>query len=338
LAEVETDKAVMELVARATGTLLTRDCRRHHRTRGVTRRLDWRTRRSDSRWGRRAGTVARANAKSAPAAMSGVPAPAACDRPADWWPPPGLAAGEAHCRRDGRRSRKPHRHRPPRAGSSSATFETAAAAHGRNPNQPSRRLPSGRRRHHPSVRSSSRRAQDDRKRLVQSIGPSRPTTSPSKPTWSAPGRRARRWWQSDGEGGSLLTRPGDPVRRPLSANIRWVNAWWLDDRIRQWHDIHIGVAVATTRTDHAGHPARRPQVATRHRRGGSRAGGRARREAADPGGVHRLDLLDLEPRHVGIDEFTATSTRRKPPFSLSAGWNRRPWCTTAHWRHATGCG
>ncbi|HET9134730.1 MAG TPA: dihydrolipoamide acetyltransferase family protein, partial [Gemmatimonadales bacterium] len=24
----------------------------------------------------------------------------------------------------------------------------------------------------------------------------------------------------------------------------WVNSWWMDDRIRQWQDVHIGVAVA----------------------------------------------------------------------------------------------
>ncbi len=39
----------------------------------------------------------------------------------------------------------------------------------------------------------------------------------------------------------------DVVIRATAAALRhhaWVNAWWMDDRVRQWQEIHIGVAVA----------------------------------------------------------------------------------------------
>ena len=39
----------------------------------------------------------------------------------------------------------------------------------------------------------------------------------------------------------------DIIIRSAASALRqhpWVNAWWMDDRVRQWHEVHIGVAVA----------------------------------------------------------------------------------------------
>lgn len=39
----------------------------------------------------------------------------------------------------------------------------------------------------------------------------------------------------------------DVIIRAAAAALRqhpWVNSWWMDDHIRQWHEVHIGVAVA----------------------------------------------------------------------------------------------
>ncbi len=93
----------------------------------------------------------------------------------------------------------------------------------------------------------------------------------------------------------------DLVIRSAAAALRqhpWVNAWWLDDRIRQWHDIHIGVAVAiddgliTPVIRHADRKSLR-EIAGEVRNWRLAPG-----NEAQAGGIHRLDLLGFEPRHV----------------------------------------
>jgi pyruvate dehydrogenase E2 component (dihydrolipoamide acetyltransferase) len=82
------------------------------------------------------------------------------------------------------------------------------------------------------------------KRLVQSIGPI-PTyylTAEADMEQAHAGREAllalddkRRFSFND-----VLIRAAAQALRQHP----WVNAWWMDDRVRQWNEVHIGVAVA----------------------------------------------------------------------------------------------
>ncbi len=82
------------------------------------------------------------------------------------------------------------------------------------------------------------------KRLVQSIGPI-PTfylTAEADMERAAEAREALLAANPDGKFSF-----NDVVIRAAAAALRqhpWVNAWWMDDRIRQWQDVHVGVAVA----------------------------------------------------------------------------------------------
>jgi pyruvate dehydrogenase E2 component (dihydrolipoamide acetyltransferase) len=86
----------------------------------------------------------------------------------------------------------------------------------------------------------------------------------------------------------------------------WVNAWWLDDKVRQWQDVHIGVAVAvedgliTPVVRHANHkPLRDIGAEVRE------LAGRARTKRLKPeeytGATFSISNLGM----FGIDEFTA---------------------------------
>ncbi len=82
------------------------------------------------------------------------------------------------------------------------------------------------------------------KRLVQSIGPI-PTfylTAEVDMERAAEARRALLAREPDGKFSF-----NDIIIRATAAALAthpFVNAWWMDDRIRQWQEIHIGVAVA----------------------------------------------------------------------------------------------
>mgnify|MGYP002623200302 CR=1 FL=1 len=82
------------------------------------------------------------------------------------------------------------------------------------------------------------------RRLVQSIGPI-PTfylTAEVDMERAAEAREALLAREPDGKFSF-----NDIIIRSCASALRqhpWVNAWWMDDRIRQWHDVHIGVAVA----------------------------------------------------------------------------------------------
>ncbi len=82
------------------------------------------------------------------------------------------------------------------------------------------------------------------KRLVQSIGPI-PTfylTAEADMERAAEAREALLAANPEGKFSF-----NDVVIRAAAAALRqhpWVNAWWMDDRIRQWQDVHVGVAVA----------------------------------------------------------------------------------------------
>lgn len=101
----------------------------------------------------------------------------------------------------------------------------------------------------------------------------------------------------------------DLIIRTAAAALRkhpWVNAWWLDDKIRQWHDIHVGVAVAvdegliTPVIRHADRKSLR-EIAAEVRE----LAGRAREKRLKPeeytGATFTVSNLGM----FGIDEFTA---------------------------------
>ena len=144
------------------------------------------------------------------------------------------------------------------------------------------------------------------KRLVQSIGPI-PTYYLTAEADMERAHEARE---------ALLARDetskfsfNDFVIRAAAAALRlhpWVNAWWLDDRVRQWHDVHIGVAVAidegliTPIVRHADQKTLR-EIAAEVRE----LAGRAREKKLKPeeytGATFSISNLGM----FGIDEFTA---------------------------------
>ncbi len=144
------------------------------------------------------------------------------------------------------------------------------------------------------------------KRLVQSIGPI-PTYYLTAEADMERAHEARE---------ALLARDetskfsfNDFVIRAAAAALRlhpWVNAWWLDDRVRQWHDVHIGVAVAidegliTPIVRHADQKTLR-EIAAEVRE----LAGRAREKKLKPeeytGATFSISNLGM----FGIEEFTA---------------------------------
>ncbi len=144
------------------------------------------------------------------------------------------------------------------------------------------------------------------KRLVQSIGPI-PTYYLTVEADMERAWEAREALVAADEKGKFSFN--DLVIRCAAAALRqhpWVNAWWLDDRIRQWHDIHIGVAVAidegliTPVIRHADRKSLR-EIAGEVRE----LAGRAREKRLKPeeytGSTFSISNLGM----FGIDEFTA---------------------------------
>jgi pyruvate dehydrogenase E2 component (dihydrolipoamide acetyltransferase) len=101
----------------------------------------------------------------------------------------------------------------------------------------------------------------------------------------------------------------DIIIRSAASALRqhpWVNAWWMDDRVRQWHEVHIGVAVAveegliTPVIRHADQKTLR-EIGAEVRE----LAGRAREKKLKPeeytGATFSISNLGM----FGIDEFTA---------------------------------
>lgn len=144
------------------------------------------------------------------------------------------------------------------------------------------------------------------KRLAQSIGPV-PTfylTAEVDMERAAEGREALLAADPDGKFSF-----NDVIIRAAAAALRqhpWVNAWWMDDRIRQWREVHVGVAVAidegliTPVIRHADTKSLR-QIAAEVRE----LAGRARQKKLLPeeytGATFTISNLGM----FGIDEFTA---------------------------------
>jgi pyruvate dehydrogenase E2 component (dihydrolipoamide acetyltransferase) len=144
------------------------------------------------------------------------------------------------------------------------------------------------------------------KRLVQSIGPI-PTYYLTAEADMERAHEAREALLAKDEKGKFSFN--DFVIRAAASALRlhpWVNAWWLEDRVRQWHEVHIGVAVAidegliTPIVRHADQKTLR-EIAGEVRE----LAGRAREKKLKPeeytGATFSISNLGM----FGIDEFTA---------------------------------
>jgi pyruvate dehydrogenase E2 component (dihydrolipoamide acetyltransferase) len=144
------------------------------------------------------------------------------------------------------------------------------------------------------------------KRLVQSIGPI-PTYYLTAEADMERAHEAREALLAKDEAGKFSFN--DFIIRAAASALRlhpWVNAWWLDDKVRQWHDVHIGVAVAidegliTPVVRHADQKTLR-EIASEVRE----LAGRAREKKLKPeeytGATFSISNLGM----LGIDEFTA---------------------------------
>lgn len=144
------------------------------------------------------------------------------------------------------------------------------------------------------------------KRLVQSIGPI-PTfylTAEVDMERAAEARRALLAREPDGKFSF-----NDIIIRATAAALRmhpFVNAWWLDDRIRQWQEIHIGVAVAiedgliTPVIRHADQKGLR-QISAEVRELAERARAKRLQPEEYTGATFTISNLGM----FGIDDFTA---------------------------------
>jgi len=144
------------------------------------------------------------------------------------------------------------------------------------------------------------------KRLVQSIGPI-PTFYLTAEVDMERAQDARTALLALDEKGKFSFN--DLIIRATAAALRLhpnVNAWWLDDHIRQWHDVNIGVAVAiddgliTPIIRHADRKGLR-EISAEVRE----LAGRARAKKLQPdeytGATFSISNLGM----FGIDEFTA---------------------------------
>jgi pyruvate dehydrogenase E2 component (dihydrolipoamide acetyltransferase) len=150
------------------------------------------------------------------------------------------------------------------------------------------------------------------KRLAQSIGPI-PTfylTSEVDMERVAEQREALRGDERT-SGGAQEPRPSfnDVIIKAAAMALRqhpMVNAWWQDDRIRQWHDVHVSMAVAidegliTPVIRHADRKSLR-EIAAESRDLARRARERKLAPEEYTGGTFSISNLGM----LDIDEFTA---------------------------------
>ena len=312
LAEVETDKAVMELVARAGGTLLKQVV-----PAGTTvpvSQLVALIGDPGEQVGEGNGRDGGAKAKpAAPAESATPPAPAPSPLPPGTTSRrKGLRAPAGHQRKvSGSRPRRSHAGSRPNGGSTWARCtgpgrrDAWSCATSRVP-EPSPRRPRGAPR--PVVRTGGGPAYTDvpltqirktiAKRLVQSIGPVPTfyltTDVDMERVWDA--REALK-----GLGDGPKVSFNDIIIKAVAAALRHTpcNAWWQDDHIRYWNEVHVSIAVAveegliTPVIRHADLKTLREIAAESHDLAGESA-----RAAAQTRGVHRRNLLGLESRHA----------------------------------------
>ncbi|HPF62274.1 MAG: 2-oxo acid dehydrogenase subunit E2 [Gemmatimonadetes bacterium] len=310
LAEVETDKAVMELVARADGTLLKRVVGEGD-TVPVAEVVGWIGEAGEEIPGGGAAAPAgdaKAEAPTPEAPKAEAPKPEAPKAEA-----PQAAPAAAPARAEGERIK------------ASPVARRIADERGLDLGQIAGSGPEGRiiKRDVESAASApaaapalvasgfqdvalSQMRKAIARRLVQSIGPI-PTfylTAEVDMERAAEARAALLARDPDGKFSF-----NDIIIRATAAALRrhpFVNAWWMDDRIRQWHDVHIGVAVAidegliTPIVRHADRKGLR-EIATEVRE----LAGRARAKRLQPeeytGATFTISNLGM----FGIDDFTA---------------------------------
>jgi pyruvate dehydrogenase E2 component (dihydrolipoamide acetyltransferase) len=257
LAEVETDKAVMELVARASGVLL-----KHvipvDTTAPVASVVAWIGAAGESIPGVAGGTPAvgaQPAAPSEPAAATVPPAAAPSPAPA---PTPASGAQQAA-------SIQPASARDPGARvKASPLAKRVAADRGLDLASIAGSGPEGRvviRDLDGAVAAPPTRGgvatafytdvpltqmrKAIAKRLVQSIGPIPTFYLTAEVDMERAHEMREALLAADPKNGKFSFN--DLIIRATAAALRqhpWVNAWWSDDHIRQWHDVHIGVAVA----------------------------------------------------------------------------------------------
>lgn len=145
------------------------------------------------------------------------------------------------------------------------------------------------------------------KRLVQSIGPIPTFYLTAEVDMERAHEMREALLAADPKTGKFSFN--DLIIRATAAALRqhpWVNSWWSDDHIRQWHDVHIGVAVAVEDgliTPIVRHADRK----TLREIGGEvrELAGRAREKRLKPeeytGATFSISNLGM----FGIDEFTA---------------------------------
>ena len=144
-------------------------------------------------------------------------------------------------------------------------------------------------------------------RLVQSIGPIPTFYLTAEVDMERAPRCARRCWPPTRRTASSRSTTSSSRPSPRrSRSIPGCNAWWSDDHIRYCHDVHIGMAVAID--DGLIMPIIRDadqQDAARDRRRGPRIAGRAREKRLKPeeytGATFSISNLGM----FGIDQFTA---------------------------------
>ena len=136
------------------------------------------------------------------------------------------------------------------------------------------------------------------KRLVQSIGPI-PTFYL---TTEVDMERAREAREALLAAGGEKVSFNDIILKAVALALRQhpeCNAWWQDDHIRYWNEVHVSMAVAidegliTPVIRHTDLKSLR-EIAAESRD----LAGRARRAQARGGGVYRRHILGLQPRHA----------------------------------------
>jgi len=312
LAEVETDKAVMELVARADGVLL-KQVVAEGATVPVAEVVGWIGQPGEEVPG--GGGAAPAAPAAAPKAEAAPAAAAAAAAPATPAAPEPAAAATPAAGGDGRVKASPVARRMAAEKGLDLASISGSGPEGRiikrdvESAQPGQRAASAA----PAAIGTaftdvplSQMRKVIARRLAQSIGPI-PTfylTAEVDMERAAEARDALVAANPDGKFSF-----NDVIIRAAAAALRkhpWVNAWWQEDHIRQWQEVHIGVAVAiedgliTPVIRHADRKSLR-EISAEVRE----LAGRARAKKLQPdeytGATFTISNLGM----FGIDDFTA---------------------------------
>ncbi len=302
LADVETDKATMELVARADGVLLKR-LAAEGTTVPVAQVIGW------------IGAAGEAIPGDGPASAPAPAAPAtAAAAPVSATAPAAPAAASGSASDTGRVKASPLARKIAEASGIDLRGVTGSGPEGRIIRRDLDDAPAV-----PAAAATAPMLPDAgatdipltqmrktiARRLAQSIGPI-PTFYLTAEVDMERAHEARESLLARDEGKFSFN---DLIVRACAAALRqhpWVNAWWTDTGIRQWHDVHIGVAVAvedgliTPIVRHADRKSLRA-IGTEVRELAGRARNRKLKPEEYTGATFSVSNLGM----FGIDEFTA---------------------------------